>query len=271
MTQNKVIEHESSQACEVQTITPLMTMVEQAISRGASFDIVSKLMDAQDRHDAKMARRSFDAAMSQAMAEMPKIIKSNTVSFGKTNYKYEDLASIADAVKPILEKYGLSYRFRTGQNGSHVSVTCIVSHKDGYSEENMLSAPNDNSGNKNGIQAIGSTVTYLERYTLKAALGLAVSNDDDGSSYQEVEAQPVERKSSNSLKKPDENGENAWERLMDEFNQDVLDVRTLSDLEKLKSQYREKVTRDGWPKAWKDALANQFANIEEDIKSKEAA
>jgi hypothetical protein len=50
----------------------------------------------------------------------------------------------------------------------------------GHSEENTLMAGKDDSGNKNGIQAIGSTVTYLQRYTLKAALGLAAGADDDG-------------------------------------------------------------------------------------------
>ncbi len=56
----------------------------------------------------------------------------------------------------------------------------VLSHRDGYSEETTLSAAYDNSGNKNSIQAVGSAMTYLQRYTLKAALGLAVSHDDDG-------------------------------------------------------------------------------------------
>lgn len=60
-----------------------------------------------------------------------------------------------------------------------VSVTCIISHRDGHSEENTLSASVDTSGNKNHLQAIGSAVTYLQRYSLKAALGLSVADDDD--------------------------------------------------------------------------------------------
>ena len=45
-----------------------------------------------------------------------------------------------------------------------------------------LSASADNSGSKNSIQAIGSTVTYLQRYTLLAITGLATEDmDDDGS------------------------------------------------------------------------------------------
>ena len=62
-------------------------------------------------------------------------------------------------------------------------VTCIVAHRDGHFEETTLSAGHDQSGNKNSIQAVGSTITYLQRYTLKAALGLAASDDDDGRSH----------------------------------------------------------------------------------------
>ena len=52
----------------------------------------------------------------------------------------------------------------------------------GHSESVTLSAPPDDSGKKNNIQQIASTVTYLERYTLLAATGTAVKEqDDDGS------------------------------------------------------------------------------------------
>ena len=61
-------------------------------------------------------------------------------------------------------------------------MTCILSHKAGHSEETTLAGPADASGSKNAIQAIGSTLTYLQRYTLVQALGLAATLDDDGSS-----------------------------------------------------------------------------------------
>jgi hypothetical protein len=74
----------------------------------------------------------------------------------------------------------LSYRFRSDQTGNKLRVTCRVSHADGYGEDTTLEAANDESGSKNPIQAVGSTAVYLQRYTLKLALGLAASNDDDG-------------------------------------------------------------------------------------------
>ncbi len=127
-----------------------------------------------------------EAARAAAKAEIPTITKNRTVDFttakGRTHYNFEDLAEIARTIDPILGKYGLSYHWRTSSTpGEPIIVTCFLTHRDGHSSDgNTLSASRDESGNKNGIQGIGSTVTYLQRYTLKAALGLSAAKDDDG-------------------------------------------------------------------------------------------
>jgi len=168
-------------------VTPLQ-LLDRALSRGADMATLEKFMDLQERHERNQARKAFDAAIALAKAEVPVIRKNRVVDFtGKTgvrtNYVFEDLAEIARSVDPILSKHGLSYRFRTSSPPNEpVTVTCILSHRDGHAEENTLTAGRDDSGNKNSIQAIGSTITFLQRYTLKAALGLAAAADDDGRS-----------------------------------------------------------------------------------------
>lgn len=164
-------------------LTP-MQMLETAVQKGADIEVLDKLMGLQERYEANKARKAFDAAI--ARAQIPVVVKKSKVDFknkstdGKTNYDYESFAQIAKTVDPVLSPLGLSYRFRTAQEGSQVTVTCIVAHKDGHSEETTLTAAADQSGNKNSVQAIGSTITYLQRYTLKAALGIAAADDDDG-------------------------------------------------------------------------------------------
>lgn len=163
-------------------VTP-MAMIQQALSRDASMETLERLMALQERWEASQARKAFDAAIASAKAEIGPIEKNRRVHFettkGKTDYRFEDLAAIAAAVDPVLSKFGLSYRYRTAQANGQLTVTCVLSHRDGYSEETTLSAGYDQSGNKNGHQAVGSALTYLQRYTLKAALGLAVAHDDD--------------------------------------------------------------------------------------------
>lgn len=181
---NQVAKIEEQRAPSVVPMTP-MDMLNRAVESGADMDVLEKLMGLQERWEKNMARKAFDNAMASAKAEIPTIIKNRAVDFtsskGRTNYRYEDLAEVAKTVTPILARYGLSYRFRTTSAVNEpVTVTCIVSHRDGHFEENTLCAGRDESGNKNSIQAVGSTLTYLQRMTLKAALGLAASNDDDG-------------------------------------------------------------------------------------------
>ena len=163
-----------------------MEMLATALEGGAEPSIVEKMMDMAERWNAMQARQAFDAAMADAKARLPIIRKNRRVNFEskrtntRTDYTHEDLAEIVKTIDPVLTEYGLSYRWRTTQEGARVTVTCIVAHRDGHSEENSLSASPDDSGNKNSIQQVGSTITYLQRYTLKAALGLAASEDDDG-------------------------------------------------------------------------------------------
>ncbi len=189
------IQHENTspvQRNEVQAELTPMQMAYQLINQGADFAAVKEMMALSKELAADRARRAFDDAMASAKSEIPVILKNRKVGYehksgeGKTSYHHEDLGEIARTVDPILAKYGLSYRFRpTSEPNQPVSVTCIIAHRDGHSEETTLTAGRDESGKKNSIQAIGSTITYLQRYTLKAALGLAASYDDDGSKADE--------------------------------------------------------------------------------------
>lgn len=183
----------NGQALTMQRSAPLPVTSEasvfSAIERimtdpNASVERANQAFEFYQKVQADQARKAFDAAMADAKAEIPPILKNRTVDFtsqkGRTNYRHEDLGEIARTVDPILSKYGLSYRFRTlAEPNEPIRVICRVTHRLGHVEENSLPGPRDDSGNKNSLQAIGSTLTYLQRYTLKAALGLAASNDDD--------------------------------------------------------------------------------------------
>lgn len=151
-------------------------MLSVAVSQGASIETLERLISLSERWEANSARKAFDAAIADAKAEIPAIVKNVK---GHTN-KYADLAAITTVVDPILSAHGLSYRFRTAQ-ADKITITCVLSHRDGHSEENELSGLPDTGPGRNAIQAVGSTVKYLMRYTLTLALGIATTeNDDDG-------------------------------------------------------------------------------------------
>lgn len=170
-----VARQEDQPAAQVAVETPA-TMLREAIVRGLPPETIERFMALYERWQASEARKLFDDAIANAKAEIPPIVRNAT---GHNSKKYVDFAQIAKTVDPILVKHGLSYRFRSEQ-GERINVTCILSHRAGHSEETTLSGPADTTGNKNAVQAIGSTLTYLQRYSLIQALGLAAANDDDG-------------------------------------------------------------------------------------------
>lgn len=166
-------------------------MLSKAVDQGASVDMLEKLMTLQERWDEAQAKKAFTHAMSAAKKEFPQILKKQHVSYTnkngeQTEYDHEGLSDITDAVDPILTKHGLSYSWETSIEQGMVFVDCVVEHEDGHSKKNQLCAGRDESGGKNNIQALGSTLTYLQRYTLKAALGLSAAHDDDGQGANET-------------------------------------------------------------------------------------
>jgi hypothetical protein len=194
--------HQPLTSMQPAILTP-MQMLMRAVESGAGVEVLERLMQLHQQWQAHEARRAFDAAIAAAKAELPVIGKNKVVDFvGKTgirtHYRHETLDQIARMIDPILARHGLAYRFRVrSEPNEPVAVTCMLSHRNGHAEETTLTAPRDESGNKNNIQAIGSTVTYLQRYTLKAALGLAAAEDDDGNgggdASQTISDEQVER------------------------------------------------------------------------------
>ena len=176
-------------------------LIELALSKGADLDKLEKILALKERYDAGEAKKAYNKAMSEFKKTPPKIMKKSTVDFstskGRTSYNYANLADVTNAINEALSANGLSSTFTTKQNGA-ISVTCKITHEMGHSEETTLSANADSTGNKNSIQAIGSTVSYLQRYTLLAATGLATQEqDDDGKAVTETitqeQAQEIDR------------------------------------------------------------------------------
>lgn len=154
----------------------ILSVIERmAMNPDIDPDRIERFIVLKERMDAKQAKIAFDAAIAEAKAQIKPAEKNRK---GHNNKMYADFYAYAKVIDPVLSALGLSYRFRTEQT-DRVTVTCILSHRDGNAEENTLSGPPDSSGSKNAIQAIGSTLTYLQRYTLVQALGLAASEDDD--------------------------------------------------------------------------------------------
>jgi len=170
-------------------VTPA-EMIKAAVAGGADLDELGKLLTIQERWEANEARKAYHKAMAEFKSNPITIDKDKKVGYstnkGNVGYTHASLANVVQKISVELCKYGLSASWRTNQNGKIV-VTCKITHEKGHFEETTLEADADVSGSKNPIQAIGSTITYLERYTLLALTGMATSDqDDDANSVNEV-------------------------------------------------------------------------------------
>jgi hypothetical protein len=178
------------------TLSTPAQMLAFAMARGdCDLDRLERLYALQQRWEADQARKAFHAALAAFKAEGVTIAKDKHVFYpGKdgrpdTSYYHATLGNVVGVVAPALGRFKLSHGWQVRRENDRVFVTCTVTHADGYGESITLDGPLDTSGSKNNIQAVGSSITYLERYTLLAILGLAtVDQDNDG-----ADGAPLER------------------------------------------------------------------------------
>jgi hypothetical protein len=183
--QPRVIDHEITiqkpQGLATQNISPVMELAGKLANGKITAEQMEKMLDVHIKWEKNEAEKAYHSAMAKFHEDVPSIIKTKEGH----NSKYAGLSDIVAAVAPKLSAQGLSHTWVTKTVETGIMVDCKITHEMGHSESTSMTAGPDGSGNKNAIQAIGSTVTYLQRYTLKAALGIAEGDqDDDGAASQ---------------------------------------------------------------------------------------
>lgn len=215
--ETQVVNQESAAVVATSPITP-MQMLNMAVSQGADLDKLTKLMDLQERWEKNEARKAFVAALNAFKTNPPEVLKNKDVLHnGKFMYRHATLDNVSGIIGEALATVGISHRWETEQIDGIVRVTCVLTHDLGHSERVPLQAEPDKSGAKNSIQAIGSTVTYLQRYTLLAATGMAVKDQDNDAESENPEGMPEGQKADfmaaiNSVTK--EGFDDLWQKII---------------------------------------------------------
>lgn len=173
----------------------ILGAIMQAASNPAiDADKVERLMAMYRQIIADEAKRAYLAAFPDMQAELPVINqlgqieikeKGGTKVIQSTRYaKWED---INEAIQPVLRAHGFGLSFRLGvASDGKQNVTAVVSHREGHQEETTITLMHDSTGSKNSVQAVGSTISYGQRYTARALLNFQSrareDRDDDGAS-----------------------------------------------------------------------------------------
>jgi hypothetical protein len=180
MSETELIEVETRRAMTQSATTTPLQLLSLAVQNGTSMEQLERLMALQERWEANEARKAYTTAFAAFKAEAVTIIKNKSVTDGPLKgKKYAELFAVVNAVTPMLSKHGLSASWRlTKDDKDWLEVTCTLRHVGGHSESVAMGGPPDSGGAKNAIQARASSVSYLERYTLKAVTGLSEQEDD---------------------------------------------------------------------------------------------
>lgn len=100
-------------------------------------------------------------------------------------YKYADLSSVLQIVRPVLAKHGLCLIQDAAVIDGAVSVLTRLGHQSGqWLECGPLSMAIEPKKSYSAAQCTGTVVTYARRYALTAALGIT-QDDDDASTTKE--------------------------------------------------------------------------------------
>jgi hypothetical protein len=161
-----------------------LSMAMQAIKAGMCIADMRAMLDLQKDWEANEARKAYALAMSAFKAEPVGIFKTKAVGYiandgSLVTYNHAELSDVTTAISPAMSRHQLSHRWDVAQENGLITVKCLITHSMGHSESISMTASSDNSGGKNAIQQIASTVSYLQRYTLLAITGMSAKGIDD--------------------------------------------------------------------------------------------
>jgi hypothetical protein len=163
----------------------LSAIVDLARDHRIDKEMLTLLMDRQERAEDRQAEREFNRAMSACQAEIQPVAR--TTENTQTRSMYAVLVDIDRAVRPIYIKHGFSVAYDEAPAADNtIEVICWVSHEAGHKRRYSMFAPPDTLGPKGSavktvLHGIGSTTTYLRNKLLCNAFNVVLrSMDDDG-------------------------------------------------------------------------------------------
>lgn len=179
---NALTKKEDSGAVADYASSLLEVIAKAARDPNVDIDKMERLLRMQERVVARTAEQEFASAFAQMQPNLPYISARNTINHnGKEIAKYADWPSISRAIAPILCDYGFGLNFSFENTADSVKVTARLKHVSGHTETNSVTLPSDKSGAKNQVQAVGSSLTYGQRYAGCPLVGVVIEGlDDDG-------------------------------------------------------------------------------------------
>ena len=154
----------------------LTQMIERVLLQNPSIETIERLLAMQQTAIAEQKKTSYLADLSKLQAALPAVERKGT---GHNQKKYARFEDLVETIKKPMASNRFSLTFRLDQREGMIEVTGVLGHEDGHQEATKLALPADTSGNKNVVQAWGSSISYAKRYVAMTLLGIATEDEDD--------------------------------------------------------------------------------------------
>lgn len=145
-------------------------------------DRLEKFLDLQIKMEDRQLEKEFHLALSGFQMECPIIKKTKHVSFKSVDYWYAPLDEMVSVIKPILNKFGLSYTFNMFelQGKEYAELVTTIHHVNGYKKSYKYHFdPVHDDVKMNLAQRRKASLTFAKREGLQSALGIVVADEDD--------------------------------------------------------------------------------------------
>lgn len=169
---NEVVKKESA---------PDILAIIGAVAQNPDVDVtkLQSLLAMQKEIMEKNAEIAFNLAMSELQPKIPEIHKSSKAH----NSKYAKYEDVDRAIRGLYTEAGFSPSFNSKREADGTTTYYgILAHKDGHTKTYEINLKDDNSGSKNPVQAVASTLSYARRYLLQCMFNVICTDEDNDAS-----------------------------------------------------------------------------------------
>ena len=164
----------------------LLNFVAQAV-RDPAIDAakLEALLRMQREVIADDAHVQFNRSFAALSAEIRQIERRGVADMGaKGTYKFAKREDLDAMLRPLMREHGFAVSFRPVPSpDSNVTIEGELLHVAGHSKTAELALPPDIGPGRNSLQAMGSAISYAERYLTEMLLNVVrCDEDDDGAS-----------------------------------------------------------------------------------------
>lgn len=234
----------------------ILSIIERA-ARDPAVDIakMERLFEMQERMMQRSAKEQFFAALSRLQKDLPTIARKGK---GHNEKKYARFEDIIEDIRPVLSQHGFSLTYRVQQDDKTMTTTGVLGHEQGHSEQTEMRLPQDLSGNKNPVQAWGSSASYGKRYVTLTLLGIATEDEDDDGAG----ALRGNRKSSAASKR------DGTDKRFNELVAMIRQSASVDDLREFTRNYQDEINQ--MPERWANIISDEWDLKRDELKAKGA-